>query len=197
MRGKKPGATSQFFKSPPHQPGGVFLLQNDRRDHYRAAEAWVRHSFNDQAEISFDYTPSRARSSEALDYTLDSLLLTSQAPGPLAWDAHNRLLSRGWTPVPLWHLFLSYFAEYRTGFPFSVMNQQQLVGPPGQLRFPDYFSLNVGVEKRFRFRAREWALRLAFINVTAHNNPNTVINNVDAGGQGRAVTARLRLVSRK
>jgi len=65
-------------------------------------------------------------------------------------------------------------------------------------------SLNLGIEKRFRFRGYEWAARLAAVNVTGHANPNAVINNVDApnflrfaGGQGRAVTARLRLVGRK
>ena len=187
------------------QPGGVFLLQNNRRDLYRAAGFWVRYSISDKAVIYVDYTRSRAQTNEALDYTLGSLQLASQAPGPLAWDAPNRLLSHGWTPLPVWHLFLSYLVEYRTGFPFNVINQQQqLVGLPGGLRYPDYLVLNVGLEKRFRFRAREWALRAEVVNVINHDNPNAVINNVSApnfltfaGGQSRAITGRLRLVSRK
>jgi len=189
----------------PSQPGGVFLLQNNRRDRYRAAEVSLRHSFRSQAEIFGNYTRSRARTNEVLDPTLGALFFAAQAPGPLAWDAPNRVLSWGWTPVPFWHLWLSYFLEYRTGFPFSVINQQQqLVGAPDRLRFPDYVSLNLGIEKRFHLASYQWAARLTIINITDHGNPDSVVNNMDApdfltfaGGQHRALSGRLRFVGRK
>jgi hypothetical protein len=186
----------------PGQPGTLFLLQNNRRDLYRSVEISVRHSFSERTQIFADYTRSVARSNEVLDPTLGALLFAAQAAGPLTWDAPNRLLSWGWAPAPVWGLFLSYFFEYRTGFPFSVVDQQQqLVGAPDSRRFPDYINLNLGVEKRFRFRRHEWALRLAVLNVTGRNNPTAVVNNLAApdfltfaGGQGRSLTARLRLV---
>jgi hypothetical protein len=136
------------------------------------------------------------------DYSLDTLVFTPQEPGPLAWDAPNRFLSSGWMPVPLWGLFFSYFFEYRTGFPFSVINElQQLVGPANYERFPDYAGLNLGIEKRVRLFKREWAVRLTILNATGHANPDGVINNVDSpkfmkfsGGQKRAYSARIRLV---
>jgi hypothetical protein len=75
------------------------------------------------------------------------------------------------------------------------------VGAPGQFRFPNYFELDVGLEKRFGFRGKVWALRASAINVTNHNNPNVVDTVVSpfafAGGQRRAFTGRLRLVGRK
>jgi Carboxypeptidase regulatory-like domain/TonB dependent receptor len=189
----------------PGQPGAVFLLQNNRRDRYRAAEVTLRHSFSGKAEIFGSYTRSRANTNEALNPTLGSLLFAAQAPGPVSWDVPNRALAWGWTPLPLWHILLSFFFEYRSGFPFNVINQQQqLVGPPGTLRFPDYASLNLGLEKRFRFGGYQWAARLTLVNVTDHANPDQVVNNVDAvnfltfaGGQHRSVTARLRFVGRK
>jgi hypothetical protein len=62
--------------------------------------------------------------------------------------------------------------------------------------------LNLGLEKRFQFRKREWAVRVTAVNVTGHQNPDSVVNNVDAphfltyaGGQRRAFTARIRLVT--
>lgn len=194
-----------YEKLQPGQPGGLFLLQNNRHDRYRSIGFSLRHSLGKKAELFGSYTRSRASSNEALDYSLGELILSPQASGPVSWDAPNRFLSWGWAPAPIWGLLVSYFFEYRTGFPFSVINQQQqLVGPPNRLRFPDYLSLNLGIEKRFRFRGYEWAARLAAINVTGHANPNAVINNIDApnflsfaGGQGRALTARLRLVGRK
>jgi hypothetical protein len=115
------------------------------------------------------------------------------------------VISRGSVQTNLWKLLFSYFAEYRTGFPFSSVNSQyRLAGAPNGMRYPDYFSANLAAEKRFRFRGHEWAFRLSAINLTGHRNYNSVINNVDspeyltfAGGQRRAFTARIRLVGRK
>jgi len=185
------------------QPGGEFLLQNNRDDRFVSGEFSVRHSFGDTADIMVDYTRSRASSNEVLDPTLASLILASQQPGPLVWDSPNRVVSRGWMPVHFWGLLGSYFFEYRTGFPFSAMNElQQLVGPANSYRFPNYFSLDIGAEKRFHFHKHEWAIRVSAINLTNHPNPDSVVNDVDAplfrsfaGGQGRAFTARLRLVT--
>jgi hypothetical protein len=95
--------------------------------------------------------------------------------------------------------------EYRTGYPYSNINQQQfLVGAANAQRFPDYANLTIGLEKKFTFRDRVFAARLSVINVLGRQNPDVVINNVDApnfgafaGGQGRAFTARLRFVGRK
>ena len=182
--------------------GGMFLLQNGRSDRYSSAEVWVRRVFKNKAEIYGDYTRSRARSNEALDYSLINPYFVPQAPGPLLWDAPNRLISWGWTPVPLWGLFLSYRVEYRSGYPFDDENEQgQLLGTPGLFRFRNYFDLDVGLEKRFRFHGKTWALRASAINATNHNNPNVVNTAVIpfafAGGQGRILTGRLRLVASK
>jgi hypothetical protein len=182
--------------------GGVFLFQDHRSDRYSSAEVWVRRVFKNKAEIYGDYTRSSARSNQALDFSLLDPCFVPQAPGPLLWDAPHRLISWGKTPVPLWGLFLSYWAEYRTGYPFNDENEQgQVLGTPGEFRFPNYFELDVGLEKRFHFRGQVWALRVSAINASDHNNPNVVNTAVIpfafAGGQGRALTARLRLVGRK
>ena len=188
--------------APPGGLGGVFLFQDQRRDRYSSGEVWARHVFRNKAEIYGDYIRSSARTNEDLDYSLLNPYFVSQAPGPLLWDAPNRLISWGKTPVPLWDLFLSYRAEYRSGYPFNDENEQgQLLDTPGQFRFPNYFELDLGIEKRFRFHGQVWALRLSSINATNHDNPNVVNTVVSpfafAGGQGRAFTGRLRLVGRK
>jgi hypothetical protein len=186
------------------QPTGTLLLENNRNDRYVAGEVWVRHTFSEKAQITVDYTRSRASSNEVLDPTLALLILAPQQPGPLLWDTPHRVVSTGWTPLPVWGLLLSGFVEYRTGFPFSVINeQQQLVGAPNSVRFPNYFSLNLGLEKRFPFKGHEWAVRVSGVNITRHSNPDSVVNNIDAGpsfltyagGQSRAFTFRLRLVT--
>jgi len=180
----------------------IFLLQNNRRDRYRSVQFSFRHSFSDQASISANYTRSGTRSNRVFDYSLQTIVFTPQQSGPLNWDAPNRFISSGWAPAPLWGLFLSYFFEYRTGFPFSIVNeQQQVVGQANQTRFPDYLSLNIGIEKRVHLFTKKWAVRLTILNVTSRSNPDSVINNVDspdfmkfAGGSKRALSARVRLV---
>jgi hypothetical protein len=183
--------------------GGTLVLHNNRQDRYVAGEVWVRHAFGDKAQIEVDYTRSRASTNEVLDPNLTVLILSPQQPGPLSWDTPNRVVSSGWTPIPIWGLLLSGFFEYRAGFPFSVLNeQQQLDGAPNRLRFPNYFSLNLGLEKRFLFRGHEWAVRVTGVNISGHANPDVVVNNKSAsnfltfaGGQRRAFTVRLRLVT--
>ncbi len=189
----------------PEQPGALFLLLNRRRDRYRAATISARHSFAEKAEIFAGYTRSRAHSNEVINPVLGPLQFAAQQSGPLLWDAPNRLLTWGWTQTHFWSLFLSYFFEYRTGYPFSVVDQyQQLAGAPNARRFPDYASMNLGVEKRFQFRGYYWAFRGSAVNALGRENPDTVVNNITApdfltfaGGQRRAFTARLRFVGRK
>lgn len=185
--------------------GGDFLLQNGRRDRYRAVDVSLRHSFEERAELFADYIRSKADTNQAVDYTLINPVFGAQGPGPLPWNAPNRFVSWGWTQTPFWHLLLSYSFDYRTGYPFNVVNQQQeLVGAPERMRFPNYYRLDLGFEKQFPFYRHLWAVRLAIINITGRNNPTAVVNNVDApnfltlsGSQGRAFTARLRLVGRR
>ncbi len=191
-----------YEQFPQSNSENIFLLQNNRRDRYQAFQFAFRHSFNDKTAVSANYTRSATRSDRVFDYSLQTLVFTPQQSGPLGWDAPNRFISSGWAPAPVWNLFLSYFFEYRTGFPFSIVNeQQQIVGPANRMRFPDYLSLNIGIEKRVHLFARNWAVRLTILNLSSHSNPDSVINNVDspdflkyAGGSKRALSARVRIV---
>ena len=182
-----------------------FQLNGNRSDRYRAVDVSLHHSLQSGTEFMVDYTYSRARSNSLFDYSVTEFLLAGRAAGPLSWDTPHRVISRGAQQTHFWNLLFSYFAEYRTGFPFSAVDSQyRLAGTPNSFRYPDYFSVNAAAEKRFRFRGHEWAFRLSAINLTGHRNYNSVINNVEApdfltfaGGQRRAFTARIRLVGRK
>ena len=188
----------------PGSIGSNFLLQTTRRDKYRAATISARHTFSNGTILFGSYTRSKANTDQDLDPMLGQLYFAPQQPGPLSWDAPNRLLTWGSVPTPIWGILFTYFFEYRTGYPYSVINQQQfLVGPPNSQRFPDYRSLTIAVEKKFGFSHRVFAVRVAVVNILGRQNPDVVVNNIDApnfgafsGGQGRAVTARLRFVGR-
>jgi hypothetical protein len=198
-----------YQTSNPGQIGGVFLLQSTRRDKYRGATLAARHTFEKGAVLFGSYTRSRANTDQALDPLLGLLYFAPQQGAPLLWDTPNRALSWGTVPTPFWGIDVAYLFEYRTGYPFSVVNQQQfLIGAPNRLRFPDYASLNISLEKKFRFRKYLFAVRGSVINILDRQNPNVVVNNIDAigvmpaflnfsGGQGRAFTGRLRFLGRR
>lgn len=184
--------------------GGTFVFRDARRDRYDSFQASARKSFASGHFVFASYTYSRARSNAVFDFSVDNPVFSQQAAGPLAWDSPHRFLSWGYLPLRK-RFNLAYVLNWRDGFPFTLVNQdQQLVAPPGARRFPTYFSLNVALERRFQIFHLEWAVRAGFDNITNRHNPTVVDNNVDSprfltfgGLEGRALTGRIRLLGRK
>jgi hypothetical protein len=183
---------------------GNFRLEGLKQDRYDSVEISTRHTFQGNHVFFASYTRSKAHSNAVFDFSIDSLLFSPQAGGPLPWDTPNRFLSWGWMPLP-GKFDLAYSLDWRDGFPFSLVNQnQQLVGAPDSSRFPQYFSLDLQLERRIRLFGFLWALRAGFNDITNRSNPTAVNNNVDSpdfltygGITGRALTARIRLLGRK
>src|SRR5258707_15241629 len=152
------------------------------------------------------YTRSAAHTNRAVEFSLDNPLFGQQSPGPLRWDTPNRIVSWGWLPFPFFkRTDFAYSMEWRSGFTFDVVNQnQQLVGRPGSMRFPDYFTLNPAVERRFFFFGYEWALRGGIDDITGRRNPTLVNNNIDspqfrtfANFRHRTLNGRIRFLGKK
>ncbi len=184
--------------------GGNYQLESLERDHYDSVEISARHTFRGGHMLFASYTRSKADSNAVLDFSIDNVLFSPQAGGPLPWDTPNRFLSSGYMPLP-GKFTLAYSLDYRDGFPISLVDEnQQLVGAPGSMRFPRYFSLDLHFERRIQLFGFMWALRAGCNDITNRPNPSGVNNNVDSpefltygGIQGRALTARVRLLGRK
>jgi hypothetical protein len=191
---------------------GNYLLTNPRQDHYYSAEFDARHTFTGGYTLFLSYTHSSARTNAALDYVPTVSQLGPQQSGPLAWDTPNRVISWGWLPLVVpkfpqirkrWDFV--YTLDWHTGFPFtSVDDNYQVVGSAGSARFPDYVSFSPGLEWRFHFRGKYFGLRGVLENATDSENPVIVNNVVDSPEyrtfsefQGRAFTARIRLIGAK
>jgi len=193
----------------PGQIGSEFLLEAARRDKYRALTVSAKHLFTNGTILFGAYTRSNSSTDFALDPYFGQLYFAAQQAAQLAWDAPNRVVTWGSVPTPIWGMLFAYFYEYRTGYPFNVINQkEELIGPPASERFPYYSSLTVSLEKPFRFSKYIFAVRVAAVNALNRRNPDVVVNNIDAlgavpnfltfaGGQDRAITARLRFVGKK
>jgi hypothetical protein len=84
-------------------------------------------------------------------------------------------ITRGWTAAPV--------VEYRTGFPYSLLNERQnYAGPPNSWRFPNFFSVDFRVAKNIAVR-EDHAVQISFsvFNLTNHWNPEAVRwNTADA-----------------
>ena len=181
-----------------------FQLLNDRQDRYDAFQITLRRAFKRNDAILAAYTRSRAHSNAVLENNIDNPVFGPQAGGPLSWDAPNHFISWGWMPLMKKFDFV-YSLDWRTGFPFSVVNQQQqLVGALNSRRFPDYFTLNTHLERRFTLFSYILALRAGFNNVTNRQNPTVVNNNLDSpqfltfgGTEHRVFTGRIRFIGRK
>jgi len=208
---EKRGSRGFVYNTLNSAAGGNFILQNTRDDHFDAFQITLRHNFRGTYSVMGSYTRSSAHSNQALDFNVDNPVLSAQQPGPYSWDAPNRFLSWGYVPffkLPVIHqMELAYSMEARTGFPFSLFtNQQELIGKAGAQRFPDYFSLNLQLEKRFHLLRYYLALRGGFDDITGRCNPfvvNSIIDPVSHPNptfnacQGRAFTSRIRLLGRK
>jgi hypothetical protein len=140
---------------------GNFLLANGRDDRYDAFTISARHRFRQHYEIFGAYTWSRAHTNQVFDFSLDIPLLSPQLPGPYPWDTPNRFVGWGVLPffkLPIIHkLDMVYSAEARTGLPFYATTDQGQIhpgDPPGKLRLPTYYTVNLQFEKRFHLFGR-------------------------------------------
>jgi hypothetical protein len=191
--------------------GGDFILQNARDDRYDAFQITMRHSFRGGYSVLGSYTRSSSRSNEVLDFNVDNPVLSRQQPGPYPWDVPNRFISWGYVPffrLPILHQTeLAYSMDLRSGFAFNLLNpQQQLLGRADTGRFPEYFTLNVQLEKRFHFLGYYLAVRGGLDNITGQCDPFVVNNVIDPVNHpaptfsaclGRALTSRIRFLGRK
>ncbi len=196
-------------QSGPAALAGNYLLTNGRADRSSSEEFDARRLFADGSTVYLSYTHSSARTNAALDYLPTPSPLGAQQSGPLAWDTPNRVISWGWLPVPLamlkkqWDFV--YLFDWHNGFPYTAVNAaQQVVGAAGAERFPDFVNFSPGLEWKFHFHGQYWGLRGVMENATGSQNPAVVNNVVDSPqygtfseSQGRAFTARLRLIGMK
>ena len=110
------------------------------------------------------------------------------------------------------HTQLEYLAQTYAGVRYDTYYAadgtagpaQQVVGAAGAQRFPAFVNFSPGLEWKFHFRGQYWGLRGVMENAADSGNPVEVNNVVDSPEygtfsefQGRAFTARIRLIGAK
>lgn len=180
--------TNELIMEPQVSGAGTGMLVLSNRGHSRYRELQLLGIYNDPhlGYWNASYVWSSARGDLN---TVDNYLGDVRAPvvrpneyGPLPFDAPHRFLLYGELKMR-YDITLSPSLEMRSGFPFSIVNEQlDFVGPRNQGgRFPSFFSLDAQVTKGFRlpfFENHKMRVGAAVFNITNHSNPRDVQNNL-------------------
>jgi hypothetical protein len=186
---------------------GSYVLTNNRTDRVVEVDIQARHTFRGGYTLFGAYTHSSARTNAAIDYTPGLSNWGPQQSGPLPWDTPNRVVSWGWLPLPVMRnrLQFVYSLNWRTGFPFTALNNnQQVIGAADGFRYPNYMAFDPGVEWKLHVHGYHLAMRTVVENATNAADPFFVNPYVDSpnfdhfyNSPGRAFTVRLRLLDTK
>jgi TonB-dependent receptor-like protein len=163
----------------------AYALGGRGKSIYRQVEVTARVRWLKDQEMVFSYVRSRTRgnlnefSRYLGDFPSPIILqdLFSQRPE----DIPNRFLAWGAFSLP-WKLRVYPIVEYRTGFPYAVVDAaRNYVGVPysDRYRYPNFFSADARVSKDIPFR-HKYTLRFSVsgFNLTNHFNPLDVHANL-------------------
>jgi len=141
--------------------GGEYVLSSTGRSSYLQEAVEVHVARGTRSDLNASYVHSSAR--EDLNTLLNFLDVVLQPVvgengyAPAMADAPNRVLLRGRTRVTSgWQLLGTI--DWRTGLPYSVVDEDlEFVGARNSLRFPTYFRVDAGFERKLAIsRFRPW-----------------------------------------
>ena len=179
---------------------GAYELSGAGGSRYRQVEITARLRPSDAQEVFLSYVRSRARGdlNDFNNYlgSYPQAIIRENQVGILPGDLPNRFLAWGLFKFPR-GFQVAPIAEYRSGFPYSVLDaRQNYVGAPNQQRYRNFLSLDSRFSKDIAVNAK-YTVRLSLVtyNLTNHFNPNTLhANTADVaygiffGSRGRRYT---------
>ncbi len=152
---------------------------------YRQFEFTSRVGANKERQLFFSYVRQFAAGdiTDASTYLGDFPfpVVRSQITAHTTGEIPNRFLLWGTVSLP-WRIHLWPHVEYRNGFTWQPVDQLQNYIPlasAAQPRYPRYFSADFRIAKDVSVSKHAVRLSLTFRNLTNHNNPLQVHNNID------------------
>ncbi len=154
----------------PTTVGGAAVLWMDStgRSRYREAEFGMHYTGSRGIDLNVSYVYAQARADlNAFTVFFDNVLwpvVGRNEYAPARTDVPHRLLAKG-RANPRKDWLVIGVLDWRAGLPYSVENDaRDYVGPRNALRLPNYFRLDLGLERRFTIgKLRPW------IGVRANN----------------------------
>ena len=171
---------------------GANILSSTGRSRYRELQFLAAYNHRRLGRWNVSYTLSKAvgdlNTADRIIGNFPSFVIQPNEFSLQPFDAPHRFLAYGQIELP-WQIRVAPLFEYRTGFPFSAVNdRREFVGERNRAgRFPDYLSFDVQITKGFRVPFFEKYLvraGAALFNVTDHFNPRDVQNNINNPNYG-------------
>ena len=182
---------------------GQLLLLADGRSKYREFQITTRFRLQEKRDLFVSYVRSRATGDlNDFNYYFGNArnpVLQPNQNSLQPFDVPNRLLFSGDIGFK-WNLTFSPVVEWRDGFPFSRVDQdQQFVGARNRAgRYPTFFTLDLQITKAMTIKLPNWkflpsSLRgkkypwragIKLFNITNHWNPREVQQNIAAPDAG-------------
>jgi len=153
---------SEFIVQPTFtKPAAALLLSSDGGSRYRDFETGVHftHGTIADVEVLYDWSDARGDLNTVTSF-FDAVMapvVGANAYASLSVDVPHRLFVRGrLMPTPRW--FVLGTADWRTGVPYSVVNETlDFPAARNDRRFPNYARVELGIEYRADlFRWRPW-----------------------------------------
>jgi hypothetical protein len=163
---------------------GALLVNSSGTGQYRDAQLSLRRTWDPDQQLFVSYVRSAARG-EVNDFaglfqSLDAPLVQPGGMSRLSNDARNRVVLWGTFNVP-GRVVVSPVTEWRSGFPYSVLNDRYLyAGAPNTGTFPSFLSTDLVVYKTFTVRRRSANLGIQAFNLANHGNFRDVYAVVNA-----------------
>lgn len=170
-----------FDRVPADDGTTSLLLHSEGRAFHDEIELTANLRLGDTGQLFLSYVHSRGEGdlntfSLVAGQQPDAVLRPSRR-GPLASNTPHRLIAWGLLDLP-WDLRVAPVIEWRTGFPYSVYEEDQsYAGAPNTERFPSYLSADVNITKGLRFLGQSTRLGVQVQNLTGRFNPREVIAN--------------------
>ncbi len=167
---------------------GILLLSNTGGSRYHELESTLRVRASERADLNISYVHSVARgdlnSMSQVFVPFEQPVIRPNFFADLPSNIPHRLITWGRFKIP-WQITASPVLDVHSGFPYSAVNVfQNYVGTPNSLRFPTFFSLDLQLSKDFHLPLIPWLKRhkfrgaLGILNITNHQNPRDVFNNI-------------------
>lgn len=173
---------------------GFYLLSSNGRAKYKEFQILANYFSEKIGNYNFSYTFAKSKgdlnTADVLINNIHALNIQPNEYSLLPYDVPHRFLAYGQIALPF-DILVAPMVEYRTGFPFSAVNDRlEYVGERNRAgRFPDYFSVDVQITKGFKIPLpiiRKYKLRagVALFNIFNRFNPRDVQNNVENPNYG-------------
>ncbi len=168
--------------------GGQYVMSSTGQSKYVQEEIEVQagHGTRGNVNASFVHSSAHEDLNSLLTFVDDVLqpIVAANAYAPAMADAPNRFLLRGRVMVaPGWQVLGT--VDWRSGLPYSVVNEDlEFVGPRNELRFPSYFRVDAGFDRRLSIKGIHPWMGIRVANALNSFLPSDVQANLDSPAFG-------------